>query len=818
MIINNNNTTNNMKKIFFALTLSMYALYGNSQTLPSQCTAFRPAIVNGRTIYRDNLKNLESSNYGQNSATTDKRHWDVYSDRCNNIAYKDADKTSGEAGRLKFNQEVRIAEIKNGFALVYTEKRKNLSWPSISSSTTCHGWVPMENLLLWTSCPTNEYGIYRKALIVRNLDQKRDKSFGKISEHPDINDESHVSPLKSSINFHYIMKEVGEGDNTRYLIARYNTISDGTITDQVLEGWVSRNSFSAWNQRSCLEPNWDEDDVNFFTDKGDKAWLYEDANFISKTQAWTFGQKNSENQEETQYRMPPRAMRFPILDNDTKKDDNFKITAFGAANGELGRQMVTMDASREATEKALQQTNHINVIVVIDGTRSMGKYFNVMSNAVKQATQYLEGEVSVGVVIYRDYTDGEENVIEYHKMAKPNDASLHNFLTNIGRNNYGASSSGADKTAHEALYLGLKTALNHSLMGYSPKNSNLVFIVGDCGNDPNDKKISQNELLEMCKESEVQLFSFQVLNLEKPAWENFNTQLTDLFVKHMRNMYSTEKSVGSVTWKPVKHGLGVRPTDKDKKRLYVSEMHRGQTGVELSEGELTDLIRDSYITFKTAIEEQKVIIERFGAGVMATDSTEATGEKGTSITEEFLKRRLGKDYNDVKNANALLAYNGYARKNDGLEHDYWQAVVFLSKTELEELVAKLNPLAIAARTNTYSTEDRNNYVNAITGIIQSMTERSAEEIAKLDENEITRIIGGLNVSTPMLKGKQGSKTYTLSEIKSPKACPDEDFKRIVHRMSTKIDNLSKLPKAKDFKYSFEQNGVRSYWVPLEYIP
>ena len=796
-------------KLLASGTLLACCLTANSQTLPNQCSAYSPKVLNKTTIFSADTKNLAKNGYGQNGSTG--KYWDVYSDRSDNTAYVSPSKSSGKAATLGFNQKVRIASIKNDFALVYVENKPGaVNYPQISGDTKCLGWVPMSNLLLWTSCPTNEYGIYRKALIVRNLDMDRNASFGQISTDPN---ESNGVPLKASIDFHYIMKESNNGSETRYLIAKYNKL-DGT-TDHVLEGWVSRNSFSAWNQRSCLEPNWNTDDVEYFVSKGEKAWLCEDAGLSEKTQPWTYGQKNSEGQASTQYRMPPRAMRFPILDNDSHSETSFKITAFGSANGELGQQMVTMDKGKGVKEKHLQAAANINVIVVMDGTRSMGKYFSAMAKAVQQATQYLEGKVSVGAVIYRDYTDGADNVVEYHRMTNATDASLQNFLKNIGRNGYGAASSDRDHTAWEAMYLGLKTALNPEKMGYSPENSNLIFIVGDCGNDPADTRVSQTEIQELAKKTNAQLFSFQVLNQDKPAWDDFNTQLTDIFVHHMDYMYSSLSANAKVSWRPVKHGLGVRSNTKE--HYYVAEMHRGQTGVELSEGELTALIQESYKTFRKAIDEQLSAIENAGS-VMATDGASATGVKGMSIQEEFLRRKLGKDYDAIKKANSLLAYSGYTKKDDGANHDYWQAVVFLSSEELIELIKKLEPLKMAAKVTTCTSEDRNNYVKAVAGIIQSMTEKSAAEIEQMDLNEITRIIGGLNVSTPMLRGRQSEKVYTLSEIKNEQACPNEDFKKILKKMSTKIEDLSALPKSSNFKYSFTQNGVKSYWVPLEMIP
>lgn len=789
------------------LTSLFASMSAMAQSLPNSCEAYFPKMLNKTTITSDDVAKLVSGGYGQNGSTS--KYWDAYSDRCDNDLYSSPGGAKN-GNTLKFNQKVRIAKIQSGYALVYTENKPGaVKYPQISGDVKCLGWVPMDNLLLWTTCPTNEYGIYHKALIVRNLDEARDQSFGKISQHPDPANTSHTANVLSSIDFHYIMKTVKSGKGTRYLIAKYNKL-EGT-TDQVIEGWISDNSFSPWNQRTCLEPNWETDAVDYFVSKGEQAWLYGDANMSVKTQPWTFGRKNNEGQASTQYRMEPRSMRFPILDSEKKSGNVFRVTAFGSANGELGQQSVEMDAGKGVKEKALQEASKINIIVVMDGTRSMGEYFPAMAKAVKEATQYLEGDVRVGAVIYRDYADGEKNVIEYHKVAKANDASIQSFLTNIGRNGYGATSAPADKTAHEALYLGLKHALNSRLMGYSPDQSNLVFVIGDCGNDPKDNKVTLKELQNLAHQSKAQLFSFQVLNQDKQPWNDFNEQLTDLFVDQIKHSYGSEVKVA---WRPIEHGIGVRTNARE--HFYASELHRGQVGKTLSAAELNALIKESYKSFRKAYEEQLKAIENAGSALLYT---EGSNDKTISIAEKFLRDKLGADYDAIKRANALLAYSGYTNLSDGTGRNYWQPVLFLSSEELLELIKRLEPLKIAAKTNTYTTADRDKYVKAITGIIQSMTEISASELDNLSTDDLTRIIaGGLNVTTDMLKGTQTEKTYKLSEIKNPQACPDEEFKKILKKMSTKIDNLSELPKSSSFKYSFVQNGVRSYWVPLSMIP
>jgi len=506
-----------MKKIIsILLILSEAGLVGYSQSLPNKCEAFCPQVLNKSTIYLSDIEKLSANNYGQRGTSTNK-YWDVYSDRCDNEVYKGSSISSGTTGKkLSFNQKLRIAKIENGFALVYIENKPGgVNYPQLSSDCNPVGWVPMDNLLLWTSCPTNDVGIYRKALIVRNIDQKRDQSFGHISYHPDVNNTSHVIEIKQSIDFHYIMKEV----NGRCLLAKYNKLS-GT-TDQILEGWVSKESILLGNYRVFLEPNWNPEVAKKL--KGTFAYVYYDDKIAA---AIPMGRINTITKDSsTKYRLEPDVMRFSLLEDKNDKNNQYQVLAF----------------------------------------------------------------ISTG-------------------MADIPHTKVRSFFTN-----------------------------------------------------------------------------------------------------------------------------------------------------------------------------------------------------GSEI--EFPRERT------------LTAVHGYVDKKESkMGLDYWNVVLLLSSEELVELIKKLEPLKNAVKVKTYGTQERADYVKAVAGIIQSMTERSADDIEQLSTEEITRIIGGLNASTPMLKGKQSEKTYTLSDIKNPQACPDKDFMKILKRMESKIEDLSQLPKGTNFKYSFTQNGVKSYWVPLEMIP
>ena len=192
---------------------------------------------------------LNSGNWGQ--STKANKYWTVYSDRSHNTTYNSASTSSGKCDELNFNEEVRIAKIEGDFALVYTEKKKGVIFPLISSEAQSRGWIPMKNLLLWNSCPTDDAGIYQKALIVLNIDGVKNNN-GEIGRRY-MNPATKDSPMKvvSDMRFYFVMKQ---GDNGLVLLAKECKM-DG-YTSEVLYGWVNKNSFVPWSQRTCIEPNW----------------------------------------------------------------------------------------------------------------------------------------------------------------------------------------------------------------------------------------------------------------------------------------------------------------------------------------------------------------------------------------------------------------------------------------------------------------------------------------------------------------------------------------------------------------------------------
>ena len=96
-------------------------------------------------------------------------------------------------------------------------------------------------------------------------------------------------------------------------------------------------------------------------------------------------------------------------------------------------------------------------------------------------------------MIYRDYTDGS-GLAEVLPMtsARHNLERVNAFLDSGGA--YGIRSSASDHTQEEALYNGINTALDQ--LAFRDGESNIMLIVGDCGNDVKDTKINARSLID----------------------------------------------------------------------------------------------------------------------------------------------------------------------------------------------------------------------------------------------------------------------------------------------------------------------------------
>lgn len=764
-------------------------------SLPEKCLAFYPYVLQSSAVLKESVaeKLLSNPSLGQKMTVRDKKFWIVFSDRDNNVTYT-APGGSVRHSVLGLNDRLRIAQITNGYALVYVEPVEDIAYPKISQYAECKGWISVNNLLLWHSCPANEAGIYNKALLCVNLDRQSDANLGKVFSNPD--NRKVFESLETNMHFYYVMKRKGD----LALIASTHTL-DGT-SDKVLLGWVSEQSYVAWNQRSCLEPTWDKDAVEYFANNGIKVNIYKDMS--QRQRATTLNFKTSAGGERDRYfyRMHPDFLRFPLLDNGT--DKLYNCSAFVTAGGNSLNISNDDSSALSQSEKQLRELTNINIGIVIDGTTSMGDYYSSVQEAVSQGVKFFgkKYKVEVGAVIYRDYADGEY-VTEVCKLTHPENPVLEQFLREGGE--YGIKSHRSDRTYTEAMFMGIDVALDK--IGFRKGQTNMLLVVGDCGNDRKDNRISVDDLISKLVDKNVHIMGFQVRRQSHDAYELFSSQLLNIMRQSLNKKYAVLSEGVHVLLDETPDGYKL--VNNVKSNIYIGTHTFPESGSNMALDKLSDVIQESIRYCAESANDRIDVLASFNTGGFRPNRNQVNTD--IDIDDQWLRHTLGEKYDMIKNSNSLLAFQGYVKKEDDSSgHKYFKPVVFISSDELNSLIERLAPVNDAA---VAQTNDREPYIRALTALVQAMAPEGYTDdvIGNMNYKQIMARVTGLNEAADALKG------YTIQEIASNRAVSNADYANLVSQFKRKYANLRKL-KSNPYKYTRTFNGLKYYWLPIEDLP
>lgn len=793
--------------LFFAFICPIFAEAAEITTpLPGKCEAFKPDVLRKSILFSDEIDKLaRSKDYGQSSTSKSKEFWVVFSDRSDNTTYV-APRSTTPYKSLEFNEKVKIAKIVDGYALVYYEPKEQGIFPNISSMAEWKGWIPMSNLLLWDSCPTNRAGIYGKAMICVNLDEfHEDGKMLKLYSNP--SDTKNYTNLSTNFTYYFVMKHQGD----MVLLATQNTMNG--ISNKVLYGWVDRTSYVAWNQRSCLEPTWDAEDVEYFIKQGTKVNIYEDKACHSKASSLTYPinkAKEYNPDDPYRYRMKGQNLRYPILDDSNKTLWN--CTSLSSTGDKSINP--TDDETGDILKRNLDKLLQVNIAIVIDGTKSMEKFYPAVINAVKEVRSFFDKnyKIKVGVLIYRDKADGEY-ATEVFPMTNPANPKLAEFLANGG--SYGIKSSPRDKSLEEALYYGIDQALDR--FGFDPECSNMMFVIGDCGNSEDYPQITKSTLIQKIVEKNVTLMGFQVRNdSSSPAFTIFNNNITTLIKESLQGKFN------NLSEKVGKH-VNVRAVMDQKNNafefkndaveelensLYVGSHKYVQSGV-LDVAELTKQLNEAIVSVHKTIIHQIDLLGDAQNNIIRFEPSPFFD--GPAMDFEFLRRRLGSKWaENLMKSNNAVSFRGYTLKNDKSSgRDYYKSVIFISQQELNTLMQRLHPLY---EVSMMKGDDRRPYVETMKALIQSMLPGVTD--AEMDAkgiDEIMSLISGLNAHTRMTKGP------SLLDITSNKVVSPSQYQSIIAKFKRQYMKLQTIQKG-SYKFIRETNGSKYYWIPTEDMP
>ena len=767
-----------MKRIILFMYMAGMAISAMSQpSLPSKVTAKKPELLNKGLLIQPQLDNefRNGSKWGQKK--TIDYWWIAWSDRDNNQAYMEPRTNSQKAKTLGFGERVVIAQIEGDMALVYIDP-KTEKFPIIPSYAKSVGWIPMDHLLLWNTCPADTRGVLRKALIAINLNEmgQNENYQGVLYTNPD--DVTSSEKLKMDMNFYYIMKETPDGQKA--LLCQQSS-----FTGNNLYGWVKKNSYTPWNQRTCLEPNWSPAFVE--AHKGQKAFIYTNSNMLDGDFAtfWTFGDPNGDKARQSQYRMNPAQLRFPILSK--PEGNSVKCTAFADRTGNINAAANFTGNIYSKVEGAKGEIEKLNVIIAVEATTEMSEYLPAIKEAIGRCKK--DG-LKIGLVLYRTEAEGDAG-LSIIPLTNPDDARLVSML-DAGKAS--AKLVGDNRTV--AVSKAVETATEPSRMGFNREQRNLLLIVGNHGMSDNNVSLLSQGLLKRLVDNNIQMMSIQVMRNGTGSWARYTDQMTELIVNNMRAQY---KSISArVDFRPTKAGDGYNFYSSRENVLFASIRYGNTLGKALTPQEVGQYIRNGITKFGETVEQYKATFQK------ALDNID--------FYPEFVTKILGPNgYKAWKDVKAISAWDGYAKLKASDGSDYWHYILYLSQGELDDLIQKLKRTDDAAQAGS---KDRTHYINAIRALIKAQLPDTEDKyLENMSTEELQEAIYGINIPTKIMSFTK----YSLQDISNSNVVKHAEYIDILDHFHKQYEELKNLSQSSN-KYRLQINNVYYYWIPLEDLP
>ena len=776
--------------IFMLNVFTSFTLVGQTE-LPKTAICmprFLLGLDNIRAVSEAKIKNRTWEGFETND------YWNVFSDRSDNNTYTSSSGTEIYK-KLAFKEKVRIAKISNnGRALVYREIYAQ-SKLEISKEAISLGWIELDHLLLWNSCPVNEFKIYDKGVVVNNLDEYvaggQNNFSPKFYKSPQLMDSTGNEARR--LEFYFIFKE----QSGALLIGKESQITGSRSEDAVILGWISSRKIARWNQRICLEPVFGPTNINLLRNIGVRP-----AVFFKRDQAIEY--KRSRSMTDAFFipfldsiRMQTNIFRYPVIPpvlTQQQLQEDFIHNVVTIGNMSTSNRSIAEDR-KNFTDLKKKQAN-VNVMFVVDGTTSMGKFYQPIIDAlVKSAKREdLTKRFQFGAAIYRDYVD-KERAVEITKLNSDINPVIK-FLKNAQ-----VKSSPLDRDLPEALYNGISYTLENA--GFDKDESNFIILVGDCGNHLKDiKGPTLEKVVDKLVEKSINLIAFQANAGTDPSY--------DFFVSQIKRMIKTtiKRVAGSdIEFKNTRNGYyeSVPVGDKNEPKIIVGGIAFNNNGSSLNTNTLQILIEKKIVDFDTQVKDWLTLLETW------------INKPTTGVEYEAVKRWMKniKGYTDAEIRNIQgeeFKVNGYtSSKIITAKHDtigVFNYVVFISQAEYMNLIENLKGVMVADEKAPNRRELVQNALKKLA--LSNISVPLGEDIKKWQIDDIMKLISGTTSVSNSLKGR------TIEDIIYKEKISDQDFARYLYKFKNTLDGLEAILNNPD--YYFESNALFYYWIPLNEMP
>jgi hypothetical protein len=308
---------------------------------------------------------------------------------------------------------------------------------------------------------------------------------------------------------------------------------------RVMHGWVPENRVTIWNTREALE--WDlrttlpgvmdrrsPNGTAFRDPVGAKKWLDSLLNDKDMAKAREladstggFGEVADPDRPGQSRRLRGAEMRFVVLGEEKEHPQTqamlYRVGVAGPLVG--GRQEVSaidVAAHRERVNRAIEEMLTVEILFVIDGTGSMRRYFKTLQQMIRAGLSNMNTLRAAGPpydrlrvrVAFAFYADGTSKPVvdvprrltapgqtavenpseiispELMDPARRGDADwrIRERIEKVAAELTDRSDMDSDNIPEEWVYSGIVEGIQKAAFG--AKSTQLVFVMGDVGNDP----------------------------------------------------------------------------------------------------------------------------------------------------------------------------------------------------------------------------------------------------------------------------------------------------------------------------------------------
>lgn len=711
-------------------------------------------------------------------------YWKVYIDREGVSSYVSPKSSSRVKEKsLKFMESYYVAELKDSFALLYKEKYEQTGL-LISRDAKSIGWVAVDKLLLWSTCPRTRGQVYQKAIIAKNVDEIQNKT--------DLNEVSPVfskSPIKidstgyraTDLEIYFVYKYVDKNA----LLFKVSKFSQNMAPDK--HGWMRSGLYVRWNERLCYEPNFGSNLV------GKVAAVYETPDQALQYKQGMTPSGKVWDEKLTNNRWKPSKVRFPVLDIDGNYIAN--VATIGYLSGKSNVDSPKLDDINDKIQTLEKKMRRVNVVFVMDGTSSMSNYYKPMAMALVNSMTRVEikgADIRFGALVYRNYAD-VSRLCEFKQLTSQHQ-DVAEWLIKKGDD---CKSVGSGHS--EAMFYGLNCAID--TMSWKKEEANFLILVGDAANDNNDTRYNAKAIAQKMAGKEINFVAFQAHHTDRDEYHDFTTQILEIMSYELSFVMNREVSIKndfknseqSFTFKTNNGHIPIMTAAYRYAQIYSAE----------EDSDLQYLVENRIVEFKSQSDSS---LAEFRKGL------NNIGAVGVSYNESNIRRILkaagltDADIEIYKNKNLALKIKGYtSRVADQTEA--FTTSVFLTKKELDELIASLKKV-----TRNVTTNPRQDLQNALKDLALSY-------LGKIDETRdyitVDDVMTAVSTLTPKT-GKNVLQGVNVKDITNPNKVTDAEINDFISSVSRDIGILEKRKEDKTCYY--ERDGLRYYYILLEDMP